>query len=457
MTEEATRDAPISAPQLLDSLKDNTASHVRLELLSTTNLAEIQAAIEVNTSLQHAELLLDASCDKRTIQDMGSLLRSISSRPNLRQMALKSNLADDEQLSPRYALPMTTLVAVLERASGLQILHLGDVQLSGNTKDFASLEGVIRNHSSLHELSCTCWLSEQTRMAVGLSIDPLLRAITASRSLQSLSFQPSFFGGDLTNVTLGMLCYVPTLESINISKCHIPDEGMIAMATAMQSNKILRELQVTCRLEEPGCLALAQCLRQNASLEILSIHNTYSNIHIESTNIDIDITKSGTSGDTEDDSDETTVDDDHYLPIALTLQQSNRTLQELTMHGTRLCKSSQDAFVNTLKDNYSLMKVSLLGLIDSLQKKIEMYCRLNRAGRRNLMETGRAAPRQRWVETLTQVAGDLDCLFYLLSTKPSLCDLENMTMDDDPPTLYKRRMESEDTTSDSSKKKPRSA
>jgi hypothetical protein len=405
------------------------------------------AALDVNTSLQEAELLIDTSFAGRNQHDLLRIVRSICSRPNLRHIKLKSN--SEEQLS-FYNLHLRVLATALDAASGLRTMFLGDFQLSGSSDDFGSLEESILRHTSLQELSCTSWLSEQTRMSVSPSVDPLLRAFASSRSLISLDVQPTLFGGDISIVTAGILCTMPRLQSLHISKCYLSDRSMVVMATALQTNSVLRELRLTCQLEEPGSNAVARCLTQNDTLELLFIHNTYINIQIDATTIHINETKSGPSGDT-DDSDETTVDDDHYLPIAQALQMSNRSLRTLILHGTRLCKTSQDAFVETMRDNYSLMAVDLLGLSDSLKAKIDTFTLLNRCGRQRLMQREGTNPRQ-WIDVMAQVAENLDCLFCLLSTKASLCDLVENS-ESETAVAGKRQLEKE--ADDQSVKKSR--
>jgi hypothetical protein len=396
----------------------NLLSNVDIELTSATDLLEIAAKLDVNTSLQEAELRFDTSFAGRAQHDILRLLQSLCRRPNLRHLKLKSNSVEQPSF---YTLDLRVLANVLDTSLGLQTILLGDIQMSGNPDDFRSLEESILRHTSLQEVTCTSWLSEQTRVSIAASVDPMLRAFASSRSLKSLAAQPTFFGGDVCSVTAGMLCTMPRLQSLNLSKCHFSDRSMVALATALKGNSVLKELRLTCQLEEAGCNAVAECLAHNDTLELLCIHNTYINKPIDASTIDINETKSGPSGDTYD-SDETTVDDDHYLPIAQALQMSNRSLRNLFLHGTRLCKSSQEAFVETMRHNYSLLSVDLLGLGDSVKAKIDTFTLLNRCGRLSLMLSG-GTNRGRWIDVMAQVAGDLDCMFYLLSTKPSLCDL----------------------------------
>ena len=310
----ATRNTNIT--ELLDSLGSNLATNARVELHFTTQMIPLMSAIEANTSLQEAELLFDISFTRRAHHELVELIQMVCSRQKLRQLTLKPSCGG---LLAFFTLPVSLLGTALDTASGLRSMRLGDIQLSGTSEEIESLEGSIMNHNSMQELYCTSWLSDSTRLTITGSVDPLLRAFASSRSLQSLWIQPTFFGGDVSSVTAGLLCTMSRLQSLNLAKCNISDEAMAAMATALRTNSVLRELRLTCRLEGPGCLAVAQCLSQNTTLELLRIHNTYINTQTDVVDSQVVETKSGPTGDDSDDSDETIVDDDHYLPIAKAL------------------------------------------------------------------------------------------------------------------------------------------
>lgn len=66
--------------------------------------------------------------------------------------------------------------------------------------------------------------------------------------------------------------------------------------------------------------------------------------------------------------------------------------------------------------------ISLLDLASELENEMDMYTLLNRSGRGRLFIEG--SSRREW-DTMTIVSEDLDSLFYLLSTRSSLCDIES--------------------------------
>ena len=73
-----------------------------------------------------------------------------------------------------------------------------------------------------------------------------------------------------------------------------------------------------------------------------------------------------------------------------------------------------------MKDN-STLTFGCLELEDPL---IDMFDNLNRAGRARVIDNKDATEKD-WVEVLEASDGDLDCLFYFLREKPSLCTLIN--------------------------------
>lgn len=395
----------------MDTESCRKAPRIRVELGGEINLSELQATIDANAQLVGAELIFHHSLMELPTEEVRALIASLSRRPELRELTLTS-----EAGLSYYTLPINFLSVVLDLAPGLLKIEVGDVQLSGTAEDFASLQNSFQNQSSLKELSCSGWLSEETRIA--LSQDSLLTAIAASRSLESLTFRPSFTFGGISNVTAGMLCVVATLKVLKITNCNLVDENVVAMATSLQENHTLVDLRLSCRLEAPGSRAIANTLRRNTKLEALIIHNTDIAIGAQSDSADSSSesnrspTGAGALGD---------INDLHFAEIAHALK-SNRSLKIFALQGTKLSLPSQKAFAEMLRQNYSLHAVSLLDLHCDLQDEVDMHTLLNRSGRADLVQEG--SERQQWVDAMASVRDSLDCLFYLLCRQPSLCNIQ---------------------------------
>ena len=129
--------------------------------------------------------------------------------------------------------------------------------------------------------------------------------------------------------------------------------------------------------------------------------------------------------------DDTVIQD--ILSILANALQVNQTLQSFRMRGSAKIQRKK-VFASMLEHNYTLQYFSILndnasdGGSDEESEKdtanIQMYLKLNRNGRRDLLSplTGPASSNHhQWVEAIATLRHDLNCLFYLLQTNPSLC------------------------------------
>lgn len=117
------------------------------------------------------------------------------------------------------------------------------------------------------------------------------------------------------------------------------------------------------------------------------------------------------------------------------------SLQSFRMRGSaKIHAKSQHAFADMLRHNYSLQYFSILNEIEtedssnanastnvsassnvaSASANIQMYLKLNRYGRRRLI-LEESNNRESWLDAVMAIRNDLNCLFYLLQTNPSLC------------------------------------
>ena len=389
----------------------DTTTHIRLRLWSESDLTKVLSELNAKRSLQSVELVFSSSFNQKLIEDATKFMESVSRLPSLEQVVVTS----DEEETQSYALQVRLLSTILDLAPGLEKLLLHRVELVGSIADFEALEESILNHSALTNLSSTSWLSEETRMTI--SMDHFVKAIAVSRSLQSVSFQPAFAFGGISNASAGMLCTLPALRQLDVA-CNLTDENTVAMAQALQSNTTLIELRLSCPLEEPGCQALASCITANAKLETLIIHSTTTVSDAQLTDSSSGVRNDPSSSSSTDSKE---MDDEHTAQLALALK-GNQNLKHFAIYGTKLSHSTQTAFVEMIKQNYTLESLSLLELRDDLQEEMKIYIRLNKCGRASLLGSSTVSKCQ-WVDTMSLVADELDCLFYLLGTKPSLCEL----------------------------------
>lgn len=424
---------------------DAATTELRLHLTPESDLEGAISEINGFALLRRAELCFAASFREKKSEDVTRFMESLCRRPTLQQLRLASDGTD------YYCFPVWLLCTIFNLAIGLEKIELQGIELSGNEENFSRLEVSLQNHSALRDIICTSWLSEETRMKENLSLDHLVKALAASRSLQSISLQPTFTFGRLGDASVGLLGTLAYLKRLNISKCNLTDQNMVALANVLRENTVLEELQVSARLGEAGIRSIADFLRANdATLQVLVIHDTNTRAVVDSSESSSDVhNNSPSSASAEFDTSNMFQEEneDQFTQVARALQ-DNETLKHFALYGAKLSEAGQASFVEMMKQNYTLESLSLLELSDDKKNQIDMYALLNRCGRKELLGSAGSGD---WVESLAMVSDDLDCLFYLISTKPSLCDLES---DND---AKKRGQNDASSVPKSEKKKPRTS
>jgi hypothetical protein len=115
-----------------------------------------------------------------------------------------------------------------------------------------------------------------------------------------------------------------------------------------------------------------------------------------------------------------TTDGQGWAVVAAALEH-NQTLEKLDIEGKSLSVDEQKAFTTMLEKNSTLRSVKI-PVDEKTQSRIDFYTKLNRLGRRDLLQN---VPRKRWVEAVIDADGDLSVLFYWLKKNPALlCDAE---------------------------------
>ena len=75
-----------------------------------------------------------------------------------------------------------------------------------------------------------------------------------------------------------------------------------------------------------------------------------------------------------------------------------------------------------MEQNYTIESVRTTGRRLSLSQKIDMYVRLNRAGRILLVK--HQASKSDWVNVLIEGRDDIDAIFYFIRSNPAILSLE---------------------------------
>ena len=374
-----------------DSLNSSSLL-VRLHLRVDTQLDGLISA-EQSSIIEKLDIVFESSFAQRPEgESLNSLLSAASHCPNLGSVSFSSEGPD------YYTLPISVVSDFLNITPFAHELTLGPFEIQGSTSDFEKLAESFGHNDSLHRIQFTCWLSESMRMT-NTNLDSIARAFAASRSLRSLYINPLFSFSEISSTVVGMLCTIPNLQSLHLHNCGLKEDHAVSITLVLEDNQNIKDLQISCNLGERASVALARCLRANHTLESLLIHNT--------TEI----------------SDESAVgNDDYNIDLAEALG-ANTTLQNLSLHGVPLSEASQRAFVTMVaQENFTLQSLSLVDMDDALQSEMDKYLLLNESGRKHLLNGSSTTSRFDWIEALAYVSHELDCIFYLLSKNPSLCD-----------------------------------
>jgi hypothetical protein len=210
-------------------------------------------------------------------------------------------------------------------------------------------------------------------------------------------------------------------------------------------------LKINCKIGRVGCMALAQLLFVNTSLQNFTLQlDELSMDPVESVDDEDGVEGSsqrGSDGNVGQDScprahpteeEQASADPIIMLPNAL---ESNQTMEYFSLCGkARMSKAGHLAFATLLRHNMTLLQceVDMEGsatLPEEVLGEARMFLRLNQLGRKELLqgdrtsdqevvnddESGEDAYLEKWIMALWSVRHDMDALFYLLSVNPTLC------------------------------------
>lgn len=191
------------------------------------------------------------------------------------------------------------------------------------------------------------------------------------------------------------------------------DDHVVAMARALESegSTVQTVCLGQCDLQRPGVVALARMLRQNRTLERLSLQGLPSYWK----------------------------EDGKRLEDMAGALQHNEALKELKLveHSSMrkqvlCCENTAAAFVTLLQSNFVLEDVHLPGQDSSGSQNswgtlLELYARLNGYGRGRVLQGSVNASQQEWFELLSKASknDDLEALFCVLQMQPSLCQMRD--------------------------------
>lgn len=464
---------------LLEGLRDNTSSQLRLSLEVHSDLPVLLDVLRANTSVKEVNLDIYESFRHRPDagEEVMEIFAALSALPNLQRLWVDSG----QEGSPFYTLSVQILTLVLRQAPRLSRFALYDIELAaGGVADITQLEAAVRDHTSLQNFGLVgCRLAEDTIVlsaadtAAALAQqagDEAAAAVVVAESKSEvtpvaphavefaastcyalnglvqhaltncawveLRGQEHEALGELTPTALGSLCDSNKLIRLTLEYFDLKDDHIAAMSRALATSATLQELQFSCELGRVGCTAIGQLLAVNTSLTNLTLQLNELKMN---DNLVIETQRPQGNDRNSSQPDSTSSRKDPSLRIALALE-TNNCLQYFCLSGyAKISRHSRESFAVLLRENMTLLNCELdlqnsPRLPDNLHQEANMFLKLNELGRKKLLQgccsnddhnplllQDDSSP-QKWVQVLWEVRHDLDALFYLLSLNPTLCD-----------------------------------
>ena len=287
-----------------------------------------------------------------------------------------------------------------------------------------------------------------------LGLDLLLQALIQNfQNVEWLTICSDDCESLLTTATLKQFCQAPKLQELAMYNFHFQEEHLKAVFRGLSEYNPsgLVRLTIPGTLTESTANVIANylCTRDSTLQGLTLTVNQFATKLEEDATSDSDNEDSGQpittsalrttriprASDAEDRS--SPKNDKSVLDILKTIADGlgrNQSLQSFRLRGsTNISGQYKQVFANMLRRNYTLCYFSILKprLIhiqrrneesdDAAEELIQMYLKLNRHGRRELLQSENFNNKERWVNALAELKADLNCLFYLLSTSPLLC------------------------------------
>lgn len=289
--------------------------------------------------------------------------------------------------SNRVQLPTKALAAFLRGAKRLTYLLMNGMRFSGTVEDMADLGKAFQEHPALHRL---CFFNCESLDPECVPMDPLLAAIRLSPVIKDVALRYTSW----TNPHLGLICDTHSnLRTLRLTgKDSLGKNGLTLMMDALKTNVSVREFAINqCSPEfgtgeKVGEMLLANPRLEAVVMEISSFLET--------------------------------------IPVAKALKVNN-TLKKLDLFVVRkspnMLKESEEAkkeYGVSMEVNTTLIHM-VLNTHNSIETtpKIELYLRLNRAGRAKLLSNDDLTHRE-WLCFVLSFKDDLSMMYYMLSTKP---------------------------------------
>jgi hypothetical protein len=296
-------------------------------------------------------------------ENVFKFLNSLGTLANLRALVIQSSSRFHIEVIPAQGL------LSLRQAPQLRRLVLEDMQITASHKAFISaLATAVESHSSLKEIVMTNFFANDWANTGPNVLDPLIWTLATIPNLELLELSGcgshALCGQDaqlLSSTSLSKLLGKPTLQHLQLSFLELDDQHFEAIASQLRMNESLTNLSLDYHnLNSRGFREMMQAMEYNSSVKTLSL----------------------------------------------------RSLRDI----------GNDGFAEAMKMlqlNYSIESLSVTAS-PSQQAQIDLYLRMNRAGRDMLREP--SASMSQWVDVIARNSDDIDVVRHLLQEIPGLCN-----------------------------------
>ena len=373
-------------------LRRNDANFQKLYLPlgDLSDLGDITRAIRANKTVKEVSVFCEYIEDDWSTQGaVWRIFRAVGQLPKLECLLFDYIGSDGDEL------PVRLLSAVVQAAVKLKRLELSCVQLTGTREQFLEFSRALRQKQSLQKFHIYgSYIKEAEQVSWPYLLNSSVEALSGLECLEDVLITALDFSslGKLSSDILGRLIRTSTsLKRLVLGEFELNDEHIVAMADALEDNRVLKEISFGCSLGAEGGEALAKMLRSNQALEILHIHVA---------NLD--------GG------------EEHHCALARALT-SNSVVKQFSLYGTAgsMIRKTQEAYAKMLETNYTLEELEFQDEDESLQPQMEMYLKLNACGRGQLLQST-TTNRDDWISALLRIHDELNCVFYLLSLNPTI-------------------------------------
>ena len=326
-------------------------------------------------------------------------------------------------------IPTAVFASMIRHARALQKVYFFRVGLDGSQQDMDMLADAIETHESLRDIRIGGFHltnnpnNHNAHPDNNIRLDRVVEALAVAKGLEVVSLQLSSAQQTVPFGTAAIekLMQSKSITDLYLSRLGLGQDHLTVISQGLPSNKTLRVLDIFGNnIENEHVIAMANALKENTSVEILVLPCPTNDLSVESCAAISDALKHNSTLSTLN-LPRSNLNDEGIFHLAEGLT-VNKTLKKVEVGVSKTVgDTGVQALMDMLETNYELERLVVSSADQSIKEKTEYYMRLNEVGRGKLLSDGKAT-REQWVEMLISVVNDLDCLFYFITSNPTLCN-----------------------------------